>query len=80
MTQIEEYVIAKVKKLRVERGISQAALGDMMNLSRGFVGDVENPKSRAKYNLNHLNTLASIFDCSFSEFFPEKPFPEERKK
>ena len=80
MTLIEEYVIARVKQLRIERAISQAALGDMMNLSRGFVGDVENPKSRAKYNINHLNALASIFECPFSDFFPEKPFPEESKK
>jgi len=77
---IKEYVIARVKQMCTERGISQAVLADMMNVSRGFVGDAETPGSRAKYNLNHINILASIFECPFSDFFPDKPFPEEKKQ
>ncbi len=80
MTQIEEYIVKRVKEMRTERGWSQQALADYMNLSQGFIRDVESPRRRQKYNLNHINTLARIFNCSFSEFFPEKPFPEEPKK
>ena len=54
---IEEYVIDEVRKRRVEMGISQAALADYINVSRGFIGDVENPKRRAKYNLHLINEI-----------------------
>lgn len=80
MTQIEEYIIKRVKEMRTERGWSQQVLADYMNLSQGFIRDVESPRRNQKYNLNHINTLARVFECSFSEFFPEKPFPEELNK
>ena len=73
MTEIEEYIIKRVKLMREERGISQAELAYMLNLSRGFIGDVENPLRRAKYNLNHVNELAKVFNCSFSDLLPPKP-------
>ena len=72
MTNIEEFVIQKVKAMRMERKWSQVELADYMNLSPSFIADIENPKRRAKYNLNHLNKLARIFDCSIRDFFPEK--------
>ena len=77
MTQIEEYVIAQVKKMREEKGWSQQALADYMDLSQSFIKSIENPKHRAKYNLNHINKLAEIFQCSPQDFLPEKPFPTE---
>lgn len=80
MTQIEQYVIERTKKMREERGISQAELADLMNVSHSFIGQVESSKYRTKYNLNHINQLASILKCSFAEFFPEKPFPEKISK
>lgn len=73
MTAIEEYVIKRVKEMRIERNISQAELADLMNISHSFVGDVESTNRRAKYNLNHINTLAKIFNCNFSDFFPPTP-------
>lgn len=72
-TAIETFVIEKVKELRIREGLSQAALADCLNLSKGFIGDVENPKLRAKYNLNHLNEIAKILNCSISDFFPKQP-------
>lgn len=72
MTPIEEYVIRKVKELRTERGLSQQAFGDEINLSQSFIKACENPTSRAKYNLNHLNEMVRVFDVPFSYFFPDK--------
>jgi transcriptional regulator with XRE-family HTH domain len=73
ITDIEQYVIDKVKELRKARGISQKELANMLDLSIGFLGDIESPKSRAKYNLNHINALAKIFSCSPKDFLPEQP-------
>lgn len=37
-TPIELYVINRVKALRIEKGISQAELAFMINVSSGFIG------------------------------------------
>lgn len=70
---IEEYVIDEVRRRRVEMGISQAALADYINVSRGFIGDVENPKRRAKYNLHLINEIAKVLKCSPRDFLPPEP-------
>lgn len=72
-TKIEKYIIARVKEKRLEQGYSQIALSQKLNMSDSFVGHVETPRRRAKYNMNHLNMLARIFKCSPREFLPEKP-------
>ncbi|WP_320052639.1 helix-turn-helix transcriptional regulator [uncultured Acetobacteroides sp.] len=76
-TKIEQHVIDAVKKKRLEQNISQATLAFCLNVSKGFIGDVESPKMRAKYNLNHINELAKFFNCSPREFLPESFFDED---
>lgn len=44
----------------------------MLDVSFGFIGNIENPKYSAKYNLNHINKLAFIFECSPKDFLPLK--------
>lgn len=72
-TTIDQYVIHKVKEMREAQNISQKELSIRMEFSEGFVGHVENPKRRDKYNLSHLNTLAKVFRCSIKDFMPDKP-------
>lgn len=71
-TDIEQYVIDKVKEIRTSKGISQAKLAHLIDLSVGFIGNVENPKHVAKYNLNHLNRISKELDVDFKDFFPKK--------
>lgn len=73
-SEIEAYVINKVKEKRDGRHLSQSELAVRLDVSNGFIGQVESSKSPSKYNLNHLNQLAIIFDCSVKDFFPDKPF------
>jgi transcriptional regulator with XRE-family HTH domain len=73
LTPIEQYIVDKVRQKRLEKGYSQKDLADMLELSIGFIGDIENPKYRAKFNLNHINELAKIFECSPRDFIPENP-------
>lgn len=72
-SDIEKYVISEVRKRRVKMGISQKDLAYLLETSTGFIGNIENPKYRAKYNLNHLNELAKILKCSPRDFLPDKP-------
>lgn len=73
LTLIEKYLIEKVKEKRIELKLTQIALSQKLHMSDSFVGHVETPKRRAKYNINHLNALAEIFKCSPKDFLPEKP-------
>ena len=72
-SKIEKYVIAKVKEKREKEGYTQIVLSQKLNMSDSFVGHVETPKRRAKYNINHINALAKLFKCSPKDFFPDKP-------
>lgn len=73
ISKIEQYVIDEVKRRRVAKGISQRNLAYMLDVSIGFIGNVENPRYRAKYNIAHLNELAKALDCSPQDFLPTKP-------
>lgn len=72
ISSIEQYAINKVKEMRIAAGMSQADLAAHLNVSYGFIGQVENPKFRSKYNLTHLNELSKILKCSPREFIPAK--------
>jgi len=73
LTNIEKYIIEKVKVMRLDRGLSQLELSQKLEMSDSFISHVEAPSKRAKYNLNHLNRIAEIFKCSPKDFWPEKP-------
>jgi transcriptional regulator with XRE-family HTH domain len=74
--QIEQYVIDVVRAMRIEKKISQKDLAYSLNLSIGFIGNVESSNFRAKYNLSHINKLAEILECSPKDFLPDNPLSE----
>ena len=70
---IDWYIVNKVRELRQQQNISQESIAAHLNVSNGFIGQVESPNYRAKYKTLHLNELAKLFDCSPKDFWPEKP-------
>ncbi|MCC4230412.1 helix-turn-helix domain-containing protein [Zunongwangia profunda] len=70
-SNIEAYIINKVKEKRQEKGFSQIALSQKLGLSDSFISHVESKTRRAKYNLNHLNQIAIILNCSPKDFWPD---------
>ncbi len=54
MTNIETYVINKVKQIRQEKKLSQADLAFAIGVSTGFIGKIESFRFNSKYNLNHI--------------------------
>ena len=72
-SKIDQYVIDAVKEMREKNKISQNDLSFEMGFSESFVGHIENPNRRDKYNLKHINMLAKIFKCSPKDFLPNKP-------
>lgn len=72
-SQIDLYVIDKVREKRVELGISQVKLASKLKMSVGFIGKVESDNYESHYNVKHLNELAKILECSSRDFFPIEP-------
>ena len=72
-TDIETFVINKVREKREQAKLSQSELAVKLDVSNGFIGQAESSKSPSKYNLNHLNSLAIIFKCSVKDFMPDDP-------
>jgi transcriptional regulator with XRE-family HTH domain len=77
ISALDWYVIHAVKKLRMERGLSQADLSFQLNFSDSFVSQMESEQTPAHYNIAHLNALARVLKCSIHDFFPKHPLPEE---
>ena len=73
MTEIEKYIVSKVKEKRKEKGYSGEKLSLELRKNNGFIADVEAPSKSARYNIFHLNEIARILDCSPKDFWPEKP-------
>lgn len=78
-SKFELAIIDKVKELRIQKNLTQDDIAAILNISRGFVGQIESPNSESKYNLNHLNKLALEMGCSPQDFIPEKPINEGGK-
>ena len=51
-----------------------------VDLSIAFIGRVESPRTPAKWNLDHLNKLAEILNCSPREFLPDHIIKEHVRK
>jgi transcriptional regulator with XRE-family HTH domain len=74
LEKIDKLVIAKVKKLRIEKGYSQQQLADELDVSPGFIGNVEAyDRYNKKYSVAHLYKIAKILGCKIQDFFPDKP-------
>ena len=52
ISQIDFYVIERLREIRVKSTpyIDQVELSQRIGVSEGYIGQIENPKSRAKYN------------------------------
>jgi transcriptional regulator with XRE-family HTH domain len=72
VTYIEQYIIDKVKDMRKAKSLTQTELSQKMNMSDSFISHVESGSKRAKYNINHLNAIAKIFECSPKDFWPDE--------
>lgn len=75
-TQIDLYVIERVRKRRKLLGLSQENLSDIVGYSSTFIGERESGVK--KYNLIHLNRLAIALQCSIKDFLPDVPFPDPK--
>ena len=73
VSKVDKYVIQKVREKRLQKGFSQSQLAFELDLSTSFIAMIESGKYDKKYNVDHLNEIAKILECSPKDFQPEKP-------
>jgi transcriptional regulator with XRE-family HTH domain len=69
-SEIDQFVINKIREKRKEWGVSQRGLAAILECSVGFVGQVESEKYVTKYSIHQLYLIANEFECSPADFFP----------
>ena len=74
--QLEIYIVEIVKIKRKELKLSQVDIAKELDVSVGYIGQIESNKLKSMYSYNQLNQLAIIFNCSPKDFMPEKAIIE----
>lgn len=75
-SRFEIAVISKIAELRREKGFSQDDLALFLDVTRGFIGQVESHNSPSTYSLNQINRLAYKLECSINDIMPSTPIEE----
>lgn len=75
-SKFEMAVVERVKEVRISLQKSQAYVAMVLDVSEGYIGQVESPKYASRYTLDQLNKLAKEFGCSPQRFIPEHPIDE----
>lgn len=65
----QDKIIQTIKRIRIERDISQAKLSEMLGISRGQVGNIENPNYPHKYTLKQIVTICKHLDYPIEKIF-----------
>ncbi|MDO4695850.1 helix-turn-helix transcriptional regulator [Porphyromonas sp.] len=68
-TEYQNVVIDRIRKLRLERNISQQQLALLLGISNGQIGNIESYKTIHKYTLNHIYKICCEFGVPIEEIF-----------
>ncbi|MCX2837471.1 helix-turn-helix transcriptional regulator [Salinimicrobium sp. MT39] len=74
ISYLDFFIIEKVRELRIRATpyMDQVTLAQHLGLSEGYIGNIENPKIRSKYNIRMLTRIAEALNLdSYKYFFPE---------
>jgi len=70
-------VVDNVRRERNKRNVTQPYLALLLDVTDGYIGQIESPKSPSKYTLDQLNKIATDFGCSPKDFMPDKAVEED---
>lgn len=74
---LEIYIVDIVKIKRKVLKLSQEDIAKKLNVSVGYIGQIESIKLKSMYSYTQLNQLAILFNCSPKDFMPEKAIKEK---
>lgn len=68
-TEFQNAIIRKLKLLREERGLSQAAIAKILGISSGQIGNIESYKHPHKYTIKQISILCENLHLNIAELF-----------
>lgn len=78
-TELDQYIIDRIREKRMALKMSQEALSEKMGFkSNAFVAATESPRSSKKYNPVHMNKAAVIFNCPLWDLIPQHPIIDNK--
>ena len=76
-SNFEMAVVDNVRRERNKRNVTQPYLALLLDVTDGYIGQIESPKSPSKYTLDQLNKIAIDFGCSPKDFMPDNAVEED---
>ncbi len=70
-SKFELAIVENVKRIRNQHKKPQPYIAMILDVSDGYIGQIESVKSGSMYSFDQLNKLAQEFDCSPKDFMPE---------
>ncbi len=71
-SDFELEIVENVRRIRKKLNKSQPYVAMVLDVSDGYVGQIESSKSPSMYSFDQLNMLAKDFECSPKDFMPEQ--------
>ena len=68
------YKIARknIRRIRLEKGLTQQDLADMVDLSRDYIADIENDKRNKHFTISVIGRIAEAYNIPIGDLFIEK--------
>ncbi|WP_281225475.1 helix-turn-helix domain-containing protein [Flavobacterium aquiphilum] len=78
ISELDFYLIERIRELRINSNLSQVALAQKIGVSEGYIGNIENHKQSKKYNIRMLARIAVALELkSYLDLFPEKIYTND---
>ena len=68
-SEYQAEIISKIRKERMQRGLGQKNIADLLGISVGQVGNIESIKYDHKYTLRQLSVLCKAFNLPIEHLF-----------
>ncbi|TZF85863.1 helix-turn-helix transcriptional regulator (plasmid) [Pedobacter sp. BS3] len=68
-------IVDRVREMRKKYKKSQTYIAMILDVTDGYIGQIESTKSASMYTYDQLNKIAIEFNCSPKDFMPEEASP-----
>ena len=73
ISEFDFWIMENIRKERIKAGIDQVELAQKLGVSEGYIGNIENPKNKAKANTRMISRIAAALKLdSYSRLFPKQ--------
>ncbi len=72
-TDYQNAIVDKIRRLRLEKNISQYRLSSAIGISTGQIGNIETPTRPHKYTLEQLSIICDELDIRIQDLFLDNP-------